>query len=217
MHKIALTSTRAPLRSLLFIGAHSDDIEIGCGATVLRFVKEHPEIEVYWVVFSSDERRAAEARRSAEAFLDGARSNTIVIKEFRNAFFPYIASDIKEYFEQLKREVFPNIVFTHRRTDLHQDHRTLAELTWNTFRDHLILEYEIAKYEGDLGHPNVFVPASREFCERKVDIITKSFTSQNDKHWFSGDTFFALMQLRGVECNSETGHAEAFHCRKLVA
>jgi LmbE family N-acetylglucosaminyl deacetylase len=216
MHKLTLGSGASGLRSVLFIGAHCDDIEIGCGGTLLRLLSEYRELSVHWVVFSSNERRAAEARRSAEDFLTDVRSKTIIIKEFRNSFFPYVGAEIKEYFEQLMREVTPDVIFTHRRADVHQDHRTLAELTWNSFRDHLILEYEIAKYEGDLGHPNFFVPLSRETCERKIDIITNTFASQNDKRWFSRDTFLALLRLRGIECNSPSGYAEAFHCRKLI-
>jgi LmbE family N-acetylglucosaminyl deacetylase len=204
------------LGTILCLGAHCDDIEIGCGGTVLHLSREYPNLKVVWVVFSSDPVRAAEARNCASKLLSSVREKNIVIKEFRNGFFPYSGAQIKEYFEQLKTEVAPDLIFTHYRDDLHQDHRMLSELTWNSFRDHFVLEYEIPKYDGDLGAPNFFVPLSDEICRRKIDTIMESFVSQRDKRWFTADLFAALMRLRGMECNAPDGHAEAFYCRKAV-
>lgn len=203
-------------RSVLCIGAHCDDIEIGCGATVLRLAQLHPEAEVHWVVLSSSPVRNAEARASAARFLHGVKRHHIEINEFRNSFFPFEGAHIKEYFEELKGKVTPDLVLTHTRNDLHQDHRLTCELTWNTFRDHLILEYEIPKYDGDLGRPNLFIPVTTEQYETKVNNILDCFASQRDKPWFTRDTFMALMRLRGVECNSPSRYAEAFYCRKGV-
>jgi LmbE family N-acetylglucosaminyl deacetylase len=204
------------LKTILCLGAHCDDIEIGCGGTVLRLAREYPGISVHWIVFSSDAIRAREAQAGASKFLGDVRNKTVAIKEFRNSYFPYCGAQIKEYFEQLKQEATPDIVFTHFREDLHQDHRVISELTWNSFRDHLILEYEIPKYDGDLGSPNLFVPLGEEAWKRKIDYILASFESQKNKHWFTRDTFQSIMRLRGVESNSPSGYAEAFFCRKAV-
>ncbi len=198
------------------IGAHCDDIEIGCGGTVLRLAEQYPTLRVCWVVLSSSAVREAEARRSAERFLEGVRDRTIVVKDFRNGFFPFVGAQIKEYFEQFKQEIDPDLILTHTRHDLHQDHRVVADLTWNTFRNHLILEYEIPKYDGDMGAPNFFVPLAPEVRRRKIATIMECFASQRDKPWFTEDTFNALMRLRGVEANSPSGYAEAFYCRKAV-
>jgi len=205
----------APLR-LLVLGAHPDDIEIGCGGTILRLVAEHPGLVVDWVVLSGTGERAAEAADSAAAFLDGAGEARVRIERFRDGFFPYTGGAVKELFERLKGEVAPDLILTHRLEDRHQDHRLVAELTWNTFRDHLVLEYEIPKYEGDLGHPSLFVPLAPEHCERKVELLRKCFPSQAGRAWFSDDTFWSLLRLRGVESNAPTRYAEAFQARKLV-
>lgn len=202
-------------RTVLCLGAHCDDIEIGAGGTILKLVRDYPGLHFHWVVLSSDARRAAEARASAALFLEGA-SSTLTIKEFRNSYFPYVGAEIKEYFEQIKREVKPDLVLTHYRHDLHQDHRVVSDLTWNGFRDHLVLEYEIPKYDGDLGNPNCYVELDEPICRRKAEIIMKSFASQHDKQWFSEDTFMALLRLRGIEANSAGRYAEAFYGRKLV-
>jgi len=212
---------RLPERSgerynLLCLGSHCDDIEIGCGGTVLHLLDRYPKANVYWVVFSSDKQRAAEARAAAAVFLKGAKSKTVVVKNYRDAFFPALGKRIKEDFEKLKREFQPDVIFTHYRHDLHQDHRTVCELTWNTFRNHLILEYEIPKYDGDFGTPNFFVPLEESVCRRKIDAVVNSFVSQQKKHWFEEQTFFATLRLRGLECASPTRYAEAFYCRKLV-
>jgi LmbE family N-acetylglucosaminyl deacetylase len=205
----------APLR-VLAIGAHADDIEIGCGGTLLRLVAEHTNLSVDWVVLSGLGERAGEATDSAAAFLQGAAETRVTVEQFRDGFFPYLGGAVKEFFEQLKSTVTPDLVFTHRLEDRHQDHRLVAELTWNTFRDHLVLEYEIPKYEGDLGHPNLFVPLEAELCERKVELLRKCFPSQAGRAWFADDTFSALLRLRGVESNAPSRYAEAFHARKLV-
>jgi LmbE family N-acetylglucosaminyl deacetylase len=206
-----------PIRHVLCLGAHCDDLEIGCGGTVLRLT-ESPEPPAFtWVVFTSDSTREAEALHSAESFLRRASGARIVIKKFRDGFLPYEGGLVKEAFEELKGAVSPDLVLTHHRDDLHQDHRLVSELTWNTFRDHLILEYEVPKYDGDLGAPNVFIPLDDALCRRKIDTILTSFTSQAGKRWFSEDLFRSLLRLRGMECNAPSSYAEAFYCRKLVA
>jgi LmbE family N-acetylglucosaminyl deacetylase len=206
---------RAPLR-LLCLGAHSDDIEIGCGGSVLRILDEYAGSSVHWVAFSAAGPREREARASAADFLARAGEATVVTRTFRESFFPADWSDIKAFFEELKKSVSPDVVLTHRHDDLHQDHRVVAELTWNTFRSHLILEYEIPKYEGDLGRPNLFVPLTRAVADRKVDLLLRHFQTQAERPWFRPDTFHGLMSIRGVECQAPEARAEAFHARKLV-
>ena len=201
---------------VLCLGAHSDDIEIGCGGTILRLIEECKKVRFYWVVFSADERRAKEALSSARSFLKGAREKQIEVHNYRESYFPYIGSEIKDFFEKLKNKFNPNLIFTHFRQDLHQDHRLISELTWNTYRNHLILEYEIFKYDGDLGSPNLFVPLEKRVCQKKVRFLAEIFISQKENHWFSDEVFFALLKLRGIESNSPTGYAEAFYGRKIV-
>lgn len=203
------------LRRVLCLGAHCDDIEIGCGGALLRLIQEHPALEICWVVFSAEGERRAEAAASAELFLKGVPQKRVVLHNFRDGFFPYVGGQIKEMFLNLEKEFRPDLVFTHYRHDLHQDHRLISELTWNSFRDHVILEYEIPKYDGDLGSPNVFVPLERGTCDQKVDYILRSFISQTGRYWFTKDTFFSLLRLRGVEARSSTQFAEAFYSRKL--
>jgi len=205
----------APL-TVLCLGAHSDDIEIGCGGTMLQLLDRYSHLEVFWAVFSSGREREREARTSASLFLKRARRKEVIVKNFRDGFFPYEGSRIKEFFEELKKKVNPGLIFTHYRQDRHQDHRTISDLTWNTWRQHLVLEYEIPKYDGDLGIPNVFVPVTREDCDRKIATLLRRFQSQTDKHWFTEDTFRALLRLRGIESASPTGFAEAFHGRKIL-
>ena len=204
------------VKRVLCLGAHSDDIEIGCGGTILSLIEKSNRIEFYWLVLCANPERTAEARRSANAFLARARKKTIVVKPFRDGFLPYLGPPVKECFEELKKVFTPDIIFTHCRHDLHQDHRLVCELTWNTFRNHLILEYEIPKYDGDLGQPGVFVPLAPEVYRRKVECLMEVFDSQRQKHWFQEETFLSLMRLRGMECNAPSGYAEAFYCRKLV-
>ncbi len=205
-----------PFTSVLAIGCHADDIEIGCGGTILALLERHREVEVTWVVLSAVGDRAEEAQASSSAFLAGAgRRPRIVLEAFRDSFFPYVGAEVKEAFERLKAELSPHLVLTHAATDLHQDHRLVAELTWNTFRNHVILEYEIPKYDADLASPNVFVPLEEEVARRKVELLMEHFASQRSRHWFTEDLFLGLMRLRGMEANSPTGYAEAFRCRKL--
>jgi len=206
----------SPIRHVLCLGAHSDDIEIGCGGTVLKIAAQPDPPEFTWVVFTSDSTREAEALRSAEQFLRHARHRRIIIKKFRDGFLPYEGALVKEAFIELRGMVSPDLVLTHYRNDLHQDHRLISELTWNTFRDHLILEYEIPKYDGDLGVPNVFVPLSESVCREKIDTILTTFASQADNRWFTAELFRSLLRLRGMECNSPSNYAEAFHGRKLL-
>jgi len=201
---------------VLCLGAHADDIEIGCGATILKLIEDYDNVEFYWVVFSGDPVRAAEARSSASMFLKEAFGQHIVVKGFKDSFFNFIGSDIKEYFLQLRKEFEPDIIFTHYRNDLHQDHRVISELTWNTYRDHLILEYEIPKYDGDLGTPNFFVCPSHVQCKKKVRYIMDSFGSQEGRGWFTEDTFLSIMRIRGIESNASNKYAEGFYCRKII-
>ncbi len=202
------------VKRVLCLGAHSDDIEIGCGGTVLRLIEQSKNIEFYWLVLSANPRRAKEARRSASAFLGRARKKTVVVKSFRDGFLPYLGSPVKECFEELKKVFTPDVIFTHCRHDLHQDHRLVCELTWNTFRNHLILEYEIPKYDGDLGQPNVFVGLEDDLVRQKIRLLIENFPTQRAHHWFTEDAFLGLMRLRGIEC-AQT-FAEAFYCRKML-
>jgi LmbE family N-acetylglucosaminyl deacetylase len=198
---------------ILCLGAHSDDIEIGCGGLVLSLITSMKSVDVDWIVFSASGARAKEARRAAGLFLEGASRKRVIIHRFRDGFFPFDAR-IKTAFEALKPSK-PDLVLTHYREDRHQDHRVLSDLAWNTFRDHLVLEYEIPKYDGDLGHPNCFVPLDRETSARKIEYLEAAFGSQRGKDWFSADTFHGLMRLRGVECRAPEGLAEAFYARKI--
>ncbi len=204
------------VKRVLCLGAHSDDIEIGCGGTVLRMIEQSKSIEFHWLVLSSNPTRAKEAERSAITFLGGARHRTVVVKSFRDGFLPYIGAPVKEVFEEIKTTFEPDVIFTHFRHDLHQDHRMVCELTWNTFRNHFILEYEVPKYDADLRSPNFFVPLSDSQARKKVTALMRCFGTQRNKHWFSEDLFYGLMRLRSIEGASPTRHAEAFHCRKML-
>jgi LmbE family N-acetylglucosaminyl deacetylase len=201
---------------LLVIGAHSDDIEIGCGGTILKLVEQGAISAICWVVLSGNGERGAEAESSAHALLNGAVDKRVIVRDFKDGFFPYDGGEIKAFFETLKEEISPDIILTHQRQDLHQDHRVSSELTWNTFRDHLILEYEVPKYDGDMGSPNLFVPLDDDVCRQKVAHLLDHFASQRDKRWFREDLFSGLLRLRGMECQSPTSYAEAFYCRKAV-
>lgn len=200
----------------MFIGAHCDDIEIGCGGTVIELLRRYPEASVHWVVLSSEGERKQEAQRAAHSLLRSVRDRTVTIRDFRGSYFPSEVQGIKDCFEELKGASMPDVVFTHYRDDLHQDHRVVGELAWNTFRDHLILEYEIPKYDGGLGSPSVFVPLSSVAVKRKVALLMRVFKTQLNKRWFTPETFQALMRLRGIESNSPSGYAEAFYSRKLI-
>jgi LmbE family N-acetylglucosaminyl deacetylase len=212
MWQFPLTS----VRRVLCLGAHSDDIEIGVGGTLLQLASKVRDLEICWAVFSAPGPRAEEAKRSADDFLSGVSRKQVNIGSFRESYFPSEWPAIKEWFEEIKAKFDPDVVFTHYRDDRHQDHRVLSDLAWNTFRNHLILEYEILKYDGDLGQPNVFVPLSGQLSTRKIELLLKHFKTQLTKHWFTSDTFAAMHRIRGIECASQTGLAEAFYCRKLV-
>lgn len=203
-------------RSILLLGAHADDIEIGCGGTVFRLLETWPDAEVHWHVLSAPGPREREARRSAAAWLRAARKSRVDIQEFRESYFPDQWADIKNHVEQIRAGCEPDLIFTHWRDDLHQDHRVVSDLTWNAFRNHTILEYEIPKYDGDIGNPNLYVALDRPVSRRKVTAVMRHFRTQATKPWFTEDTFFALLRLRGIECGGRTHFAEAFYARKLV-
>jgi LmbE family N-acetylglucosaminyl deacetylase len=216
MMPLKLSPGASGVLNVLCLGSHSDDIEIGCGGTILRLAAEHPGCVFHWLVFSAIGVREAEARRGAELFTAGARLEGPELKTFRDGFLPFVGADVKTVFEELKQKVSPDLIFTHYGKDAHQDHHQVSELTWNTFRNHLILEYEIPKYDGDMGQPSVFVPLTKEAAEKKVSHLMEAFQSQRGKRWFEKSTFSSLMRLRGMECNAESGYAEAFYARKLV-
>ena len=205
----------APL-NILCLGAHSDDIEIGCGGTMLRLVAESPALAITWVVFSARGERAFEARSSAGEFTKRVQHKQVLVHEFRDGYFPANFASIKDVFEGLKNGTSPDLIFTHYRQDLHQDHRLVSELTWNTFRNHFILEYEIPKYDGDLGSPSFFVQLDTPICQRKIQLLMTHFKTQAEKDWFTQDTFLGLLRLRGMESKSSGKFAEAFYCRKIV-
>jgi len=202
--------------NILCLGAHCDDIEIGCGGTLLRLIEQKRVGRVDWIVFSSNPTRAKEAARGAEYFLEGVPERNVEMHAFADGFFPYMGAEVKAAFEGLKKHGAPDLIFTHHKDDLHQDHRLLAQLTWNTFRNHAILEYEITKYDGNPFSPNTYVTLDEATCARKVEGLMMAFESQASKGWFTPDTFMATLRLRGVECASPTKFAEAFVCRKAV-
>ena len=208
--------SRSPLR-ILCLGAHADDIEIGCGGSILTFAesRERP-IEVCWVVFSARGERRREALKASALFLRDIQRKRVIVRNHRDGFFPYQGAGIKEFFERLKKEYAPDVIFTHYRDDRHQDHRLISDLTWNTFRSHLILEYEVPKYDGDLGSPNLFMELSPSILGTKVTHIVRAFRSQHHRQWFSEDTLRALPRLRGIESGGGQSFAEAFYCRKLL-
>jgi LmbE family N-acetylglucosaminyl deacetylase len=208
--------TTAESFHVLALGAHADDIEIGCGGTIMRLLHERPGTVVTWVVMSALGQRSREAKESAEKILAEAYKRTVVTRDFRDGYFPYLGAGLKDVFEDLMRECSPDVIFTHRKEDLHQDHRLISELTWQTFRDHLILEYEVPKYDGDFASPNVFSLLSEELSRRKTDHLMAYFPSQRHRRWFTAETFLSILRLRGMEANSPTGYAEGFSCRKLV-
>lgn len=203
------------LLSVLCLGAHSDDIEIGCGGALLRLTSAYRQANVHWVVFAAAGSRAAEAHRSARLFLQQAATSQVIAKTFRDGYFPYEGAAIKNDFEELKAMLQPDVIFTHYGADAHQDHRLISELTWNTWRNHTIFEYEIPKYDGDLGQPNLFIPLDPHLAEQKINYLMEVFMTQRGRDWFTRDTFWSLMRLRGIEARSPSGLAEAFYCRKL--
>ena len=205
--------SKTPLK-ILCLGAHCDDIEIGAGGTLLKLFNEYEIEQVIWIVFASNEVRKAEAIKSAEMFLYGVSNKKIIVNTFRDGYFPFQGTEIKEYFEEIKNEISPDIIFTHYRNDRHQDHRMISDLTWNTWRNQFILEYEIPKYDGDLGIPNFFIELNKDYISKRNKIVIESFVSQQSKHWFDEATFNALSRIRGLE--SATLFAEAFYVRKLI-
>ncbi|MBW4533022.1 MAG: PIG-L family deacetylase [Pleurocapsa minor HA4230-MV1] len=204
------------LQQVLCLGAHSDDIEIGCGGTILNLIEMYPMVNITWVVFGATGEREIEALKSAENFLSFVTKKKIIVKGFKDGFFPYIGAEIKDYFEELKKEVNPDLILTHYRKDLHQDHRIISELTWNTFRNHSIWEYEIPKYDGDLGSPNLFVHLSKSICQQKIKHLMTYFQTQSNKQWFTEETFSAILRIRGIEANATEQYAEAFYCHKIL-
>lgn len=210
---ISLSPDKAGLK-ILCLGAHCDDIEIGCGGTLLQLIRNQRISELYWVVFTSTPERATEAIDSAEFFTDGVENRTILVKDFRDGVLPQQSLEVKAHFEQIKSAFNPDVIFTHYRNDLHQDHRLVNQMTWNTFRNHLVLEYEIQKYDGDLGNPNMYVSIDSETARVKVNALMEFFGSQSNKHWFDEETFYSLMRIRGLE--SVSRFSEAFYSRKAV-
>ncbi len=215
MLRVLLKKKEKPLE-VLCLGAHCDDIEIGCGGLVLSLFEQYSDLIMTWVVFASNTARATEFRASAKSFIGEDERHQVCVLSYRDGFLPDSWRKVKEEFESLKDSVSPDLILTHYREDLHQDHRIVSELTWNTFRDHLILEYEIPKYDGDLGRPNLYCELPEAVCQKKVQLILKHYQSQANKGWFSEDTFMGLMRLRGVEVNSEMRFAEGFYSRKMV-
>lgn len=215
MMELHLAKKKSDSITILCLGAHSDDIEIGCGGTLLQIKKLYGKVKVYWVVLSALGPRGREAARAAELFTAGCERE-VVLKEFRDGFLPYTGGQVKDFFEELKGRINPDLIFTQWQGDAHQDHRLVSELTWNTFRNHLILEYEIPKYDGDVGRPNVFVPLEAPLHQQKVDHLFEAFESQHSKPWFDRETFLGLMRIRGMESASPSGYAEAFHARKMI-
>jgi LmbE family N-acetylglucosaminyl deacetylase len=202
--------------NILCLGAHPDDIEIGCGGTILRLIEEVPGAQFYWAVFSGDEKRGEEACESAKVFLKKVKAKKIDVQDFRESYFPFVGDKIKDYFEKLRKEFSPDIVFTHYRDDAHQDHRVISDLTWNTFRNHFIFEYEVPKYDGDLATPNWYVLLEESHVKRKINNLLEIFQTQRQKTWFDEETFRSILRIRGVESNSPSKYAEAFYCRKIV-
>jgi len=211
---LTLTSAQSAV-TILCLGAHGDDIEIGCGGTLLMLLAQWKNVSVHWVVFSSTSERMAEVEDSARRFV-GQNAAQVVVENYRDSYFPHYGIEIKERFEVLNRDVTPDLIFTHRRADAHQDHRLIGELTQQTFRNHTILEYEIPKFDGDLETPNLYVELSNEVVDRKIQNLLEVFASQRSKHWFTDETFRSMLRLRGIECRARDGYAEGFHCRKLV-
>jgi len=202
--------------NILCLGAHCDDVDIGCGGALLALLERQRSADVTWMVFSAHGERERELRRSGRRFLRKARASRILTRGYRDGFMPAQFTAIKEDFESLKTLPAPDVIFTHRRDDRHQDHRLIAELTWNTFRSHLILEYEVAKYEGDLTTPSAYIGLTAALVERKIRILLECYRTQRSKRWFTAETFRGLMRLRGIESGAESGWAEGFHASKLL-
>ena len=200
--------------SILCLGAHSDDIEIGAGGTILTLIASGVKLDVHWCVLSGGGQRSAEASASAEAFLQGSNSSQVEVADFEDSYFPVHSRSIKHWLIEVRSRINPDVVLTHARFDAHQDHREVNQLTWNVFRDHLVLEYEIPKWDGDLSQPNAYVPLTAAVLERKVELLHQHFGTQRSKDWFDRDTFAGLARLRGMECRAPEHFAEAFTVRK---
>ena len=214
MISLGFQEASGPLTAL-FLGAHSDDIEIGCGGTVLQLKAQHPDLRIHWVVLTGAGPRNAEALKAASLFTAGSQAE-VIVKDFRDGYLPHSGPAVKDFFEELKSRIQPDLIFTHWQGDAHQDHRLVSELTWNTWRNHMILEYEIPKYDGDIGRPNLYMPLDSASYTGKVDRLFAAFESQSSKAWFTRETFLGLMRIRGMESNSPSGYAEAFYARKIV-
>jgi LmbE family N-acetylglucosaminyl deacetylase len=206
---------KIPEPRILCLGAHPDDIEIGCGGTILKILDRIPGASFRWIVFSGNQKRTIEAQDSARCFLGNAQAKFDFL-QFKDSYFPFMGGSIKDYFEELKKNYCPDIIFTHYSNDAHQDHRLISDLTWNTFRNHFIMEYEIPKYDGDLITPNLYVHLDEQIVLQKINYILSSFKSQKEKSWFTEDTFKSLLRIRGIESNASTLFAEGFHCRKII-
>lgn len=215
MLPLSLARAGAPLK-ILCLGAHSDDIEIGAGGTLLGWIAEGLKLDVHWCVLSANGPRRDEAEAGAAAILEGAAAQTTEFAAFRDGYFPAQGEALKDWFQDLARRTKPDVIFTHRGDDAHQDHREMSRLTWNAFRDHVILEYELPKWDGDLGRPNVYVAMSEAVMTRKIAILERCFGSQRSKDWFDADTFRGLARIRGMECRAPERFAEAFTARKLL-
>ena len=213
--KLCLPAKETDLLNVLCLGAHADDIEIGCGGTVLYLGRALPRVRFCWVVLSSPGKRRQEALKAADLFTAGC-DKEVILEDYRDGFLPYCGGEVKDFFERLKGQINPDLILTPWREDAHQDHRLVAELAWDTFRNHLILEYEIPKYDGDMGRPNLFVPLEAPLYREKVDHLFEAFQSQCSKPWFDRETFLGTMRIRGMESNSPSGYAEGFHARKMV-
>ncbi|MDT6940971.1 PIG-L deacetylase family protein [Brucella pseudogrignonensis] len=211
---LSMASSNKPLK-LLCLGAHSDDIEIGCGGTILHLISSGIPLDIHWCVLSGNVERHNEAELAALDFLQGASSFQINLASFEDSYFPAQIRDIKSWLMLQRQRQSPDIVFTHRKHDAHQDHRTISELTWNLFRDQLILEYEIPKWDGDLGQPNAYSALSADILKRKIELLLKHFGSQRAKDWFDTETFQGIARLRGMECRAPEAYAEAFFARKI--
>jgi LmbE family N-acetylglucosaminyl deacetylase len=216
MERIALSAADGGPRRILALGAHADDIEIGCGGTLLRLIADRPDLEVTWAVACSTPVREKEARGAASAFLQGTARSRVEVKAFRESFLPAEWPAVKEWFEEIKGSAAPDLILTHYREDRHQDHRVISDLTWNTWRNHLILEYEIPKFDGDLGVPNLFADLPAATLERKIELVLQHYPSQAHRQWFSPDVFRGLARIRGMECVAREGLAEGFYCRKAT-
>lgn len=216
MIPLSLSKADGEPLNVLCVGAHCDDIEIGCGGTLLSILRKNSDVSIYWQVLCSSPTREIEAKNGAKRFCEEARSLEINIHRFRDGFLPFAGTEVKECFEQCKQEFEPDIVFTHYRDDRHQDHRMVADLTWNTYRNHLILEYEIPKWDGDLGSPNTFVNIDKAVADKKIESLISVYPSQKNKNWFTRDLFWSMLRIRGMESNSPSKLAEAFYARKLI-